>query len=83
MLPGVCLVGARAKPRPPDKRHNDPAFEQIVAAYHVDKGIKGPRMARKGVQKLNDRRVEWVHEYFRCLTAMKKGPNSLMSQHNI
>jgi hypothetical protein len=35
MLPGVVLGGVGAEPRPPDKRDNDSAFEQIVAADHV------------------------------------------------
>src|ERR1700722_5602899 len=49
LLPSVVPAGIGASPGPPDKRNNDSAFEQIIATQHVDKGVKGPRMAGKRV----------------------------------
>jgi hypothetical protein len=63
LLPSIGLIGARAEPCPPDEGHDDSPFQQVIAAYHENKRVEGPRMACERIQERNDGRIERVHEY--------------------
>jgi hypothetical protein len=63
----VGLILCWPEPGPPEQGHDQAAFQKIVVGQQAHKGVESPGTMDEGIEKVKNRRVEWIHSEWRLL----------------